>query len=206
MVTNMTATKPEEDQIWTRRKNEPNKGYHLFCLYRDLGPFRTIEKAHKIAVKEVEESTKINQNQPSPNIPNFNTFKTYSAKWNWIERCKAYDDFVDENFRTENERRILEMRRRHADNAKEFQEDLMKLKKDCMGLAIDDEFFKSPGGKAWFLKQVADAYGEVVMIEQDALGEPEEGEDKAKRREEFVRLFQKTEEDEDLEDDTSSKD
>lgn len=190
----MTEEIPEKDQIWTRRKNEPNKAYGFFCIYRDLGPFRTIEKSHKMAIKQVEELAQANKDQHPIKIPTFETFRTHSAKWGWVERCKAYDDFVDENFRTENEKRILEMRRRHAENAKQFQEDLMNLKEDCLGLEIKDEVFSSPGGKAWFMKQIADAYGQAVMVEQDALGESEEKEDNSKRREEFVRLFQKTEE------------
>lgn len=190
----MTEETPEEDQIWTRRKHEPNKAYGLFCIYRDLGPFRVIEKARTMAINQVEEYAKTNPDQPPLKIPSFETFKSHSANWNWVERCKAYDDFVDENFRTENERRILEMRRRHADNAKQFQDDLMKLKDGCLDFGIKEEEFNSPGGKAWFMKQIADAYGQAVMIEQDALGESEEGEDNSKRREEFVRLFKKTEE------------
>lgn len=180
-----------DGEIWDRLKSESANAYANFCTYRDLGSSRTFDNLLEI-VNETQKKSK-------------DALYKMSSKWNWIERAEAYDDYIDENFRTQNEKRILEMRRRHADNSKQLQEDLLTLKNECLGLEIEEEVFKSPGGKAWFLKQVADAYGQAVMIEQDALGEPAGEEDKAKRREEFVRLFQETEDEEDIESDSETE-
>lgn len=168
---------PNENQQWTRQKGESNKAYGLFCIYRDLGPSR-----------KMEDLTKDN------NISH-ESIRQFSMKWDWVSRAEAYDDYIDEHFRTRNEKRILQMRREQADEAKKWREDLTKLKDEFFDLSkVDNNGFKSPNGFAMFLKDVMVAYGQACMIEQDALGESEGDGDKDKRREEFVRLFTENEE------------
>jgi hypothetical protein len=31
-------------EIWERQKNESNKAYHIFCIYRDLGRSKKVKE------------------------------------------------------------------------------------------------------------------------------------------------------------------
>lgn len=174
----MIDTNVEDDQTWTRRKGESSKAYGLFCIYRDLGPSRRMEDLTK------------------DNNISHDSLRQFSMKWKWVSRAEDYDDYIDENFRTKNEKRILEMRREQAQEAKQWRQDLIGLKDGFFDLeSIQNANFKSPNGMAMFLKDIMVAYGQACMIEQDALGESEGNDDEGKRREEFVRLFKENEED-----------
>ena len=123
------------------------------------------------------------------NVPSLSNLSNYSVKWGWVVRAEAYDDFLDLNARTENELAIKEMRRRQAGESAEFQKVAYGLKDELDGEKLRGE----PSKKAWVLLTLVNAYGQSVMIEQDARGEPLELDDKDKRREDFVRLFEKAE-------------
>lgn len=187
----MVTNSQDEDQIWTRRKSEPGKAYALFCIYRDMGASRTLEKT----VKEISEREELRQLE----ITSIGGLSHYSAKWNWVERAEDYDDYLDENFRTKHEKRIMEMRIRQADKAKEWQDEIIKLKEmysKAENVKSDD--FKTPGGLAWFHESLMKVYGQACMIEQDALlcdDDSSDDIDEQKRREEFVKLFKEVDDD-----------
>lgn len=180
----------EDNPIWTRQKGEPSKSYGLFCIYRDMGASRTYKKV----VEELKKRASKGQSETFTK----GGLSHHASKWHWVERAEAYDDYIDENFRTKHEKHIMEMRIRHADQAKGWQDEVIKLKKEFSKIAnVSHDDFKSPNSLAWFLESLMKTYGQAVMIEQDALGESEGSgeEDESKRREQFVRLFQETEED-----------
>ena len=66
---------------WDRLPNERSKAYRLFCLYRDLGPTRTLEK-----LSHVKDSN-LNRVETRPNL------KVYSRKYQWVARARSYDDY-----------------------------------------------------------------------------------------------------------------
>jgi hypothetical protein len=94
---------------WDRLPNERSKAYRFFCLYRDLGPTRTLEK-----LSHVKDSD-LNRVATRANL------KVYSRKYQWVARARSYDDYRAEKERIDNERLILEMNRRQAEDGRFFQ-------------------------------------------------------------------------------------
>jgi len=93
-------------EIWERQKNENSKAYAAFCIYRDMGVERSIEKVYE----------KRSKRGPLSRL------KNWSVKYNWVKRANAYDDYLERKKREKNEKEILEMAERHAKLAKAFQQ------------------------------------------------------------------------------------
>jgi hypothetical protein len=93
-------------EIWDRQAGESSKAYEAFCAYRDLGADRSLEKAGKMLSKHRSKKW----------------LCEWSAKYNWVERAKAYDDYIERIKREEKEKAILEMADRHAKLAMAFQQ------------------------------------------------------------------------------------
>ena len=77
---------------WDRLPNERLKAYELFCLYRDLGPSRSLSKCRQtyalpISVRQLEQ---------------------YSAKYHWVARAQAFSDHIFAIKLQEHDKRILE--------------------------------------------------------------------------------------------------
>lgn len=84
---------------WEKQENETQKNYNLFCVYRDLGITRSLRKV-------VEKLQK-----PERYIGNLSNL---SAKFGWVERCNAYDEYIDSENQKANIERIRKM---NADTA-----------------------------------------------------------------------------------------
>ncbi len=93
-------------EIWERQKNESSKAYAVFCVYRDLGPDRSLEK--------------LRQNLDKPRSRKW--LGDWSVKYNWVDRAAAYDDYIEKKKREEKEKEILDMSDRHARLAVVFQQ------------------------------------------------------------------------------------
>ena len=93
---------PVAENIWDRIHGETPREYQKFCAYRDMNtaekPIRTRSMA-KLA-KEIGFSQ--------------DHLRKLSAKNEWVNRCTAYDAFLDEKSREQNEAGIMEMRKNHA--------------------------------------------------------------------------------------------
>ena len=96
-------------EIWERQKNESSKAYAAFCVYRDLGPERSLDKALSEANKK-----------PT----NRRHWSRWMEKYRWYERAQAYDDYIERKKRKEKEKAILEMADRHVKLSKAFQQRL----------------------------------------------------------------------------------
>lgn len=90
----MGETKP-----WERQDEETVKQFEAFCIYRDLGKGRSLQKV----------STQLSKSMT--------LMKRWSAKNDWIERVAAWEDEQDRLIRIELTRDIGAMRKRHADIA-----------------------------------------------------------------------------------------
>lgn len=96
--------KPIKKEIFERLDNETQKAWQAFVVYRDLGYERSIANAAKVLGK-------------SPR-----TVEHWCLKYNWVERAKAYDEYLENKKREEKEKAILEMVERHAKMAMAFQQ------------------------------------------------------------------------------------
>ena len=77
-------------EAWERQKGEPSKSYSLFKEYRDLGSKRTFPQIIKL---------KKSKHTEEKNIPSLSQLKTLSSRWNWVERCRLYDNHMDQKER-----------------------------------------------------------------------------------------------------------
>lgn len=98
-------------QPWEKVKYEHSKAFYYFTIYRDLGPFRSIKKA----------TVKGRESGGEDNAISLKQAERYSSKYNWQERALAYDAYKDEKQRKANEDAIMEMNKRHADDARTIQ-------------------------------------------------------------------------------------
>jgi hypothetical protein len=88
----------EEKHDWDRLPRETSRSYELFCVYRNLGPERSLAKARESA----------------EGIPSVARLKVLSRKWNWVERCQQYDDYLEYQDRLRQEKERRQMHERHA--------------------------------------------------------------------------------------------
>jgi hypothetical protein len=89
---------------WERQSGESAKSYGAFCVFRDIGPRRS----HSECCRRFYGEGKANLAQIS----------TWSSKFRWVERCRAWDDYLDLQARAEQERLRKEMVQLHAQAAR----------------------------------------------------------------------------------------
>jgi hypothetical protein len=61
---------------WERQPKESEEAYEAFLAYRDLGVDRSLDRASQVRTKSIQ------------------TLKTFSARWDWIERCRHWDNYL----------------------------------------------------------------------------------------------------------------
>ena len=172
----MTNNKSQEP--WTQQKGEQSNSFYLFTVYRDLGPFRTLEK---VIPQVQQEATKNHKN----GVPAMAGLLTLSSRWKWVNRCKAWDENLDEIGRTEQELAVKEMTKRHASTSKDLQDRITDI--------VDDKEYEglSPTQKAWALNSATHSYAKLAMLERLSRGQSTEGnEGNSKGLREFARTIE----------------
>lgn len=99
---------------WERLQIETSRQFQAFCIYRDMGPSRSIQQVA----------------QQRTGSGGFSKLKEWSITHQWVDRATEYDDHIDTIKRAGNEESILEMSSRHADYSMQIQEkalDALKL-------------------------------------------------------------------------------
>lgn len=91
-----------EREPWARQSHESRKAYTAFCIYKDLGPRE----------RSLRETARRYYNTKT--VTRRGQIGLWSSKYNWVERCKAYDEFIDEQRRQQALDEILEMAGRQA--------------------------------------------------------------------------------------------
>ncbi len=104
---------------WDKLPQESHKAYMAFCTYRDLGPYRSLEKTR----------VKLGQNKHYKKW-----LEKWSIKFNYSERAKAYDLYLEEKERKVFEDQLIRNRLEHQ---KAELEEAKKLK------TYIDRLFKS---------------------------------------------------------------
>ena len=107
-------------EIWERQEKEGIRAYEAFCYYRDLGTGRSLDKAYQRYL-EIKKGSKDVQGKRAPA-----KWREWSVKHHWVERVKAYDEYLERERRRINEEEIFEMYRQHALIANGFQEKIVK--------------------------------------------------------------------------------
>lgn len=77
LVSAVAHSKVLHPNPWERQQREPMTAYHAFCVYRNLGPTRTITRTAAEILKSESYLSRL------------------SVQWNWRERAMAWDDHKD---------------------------------------------------------------------------------------------------------------
>lgn len=91
-----------DERAWERLPEETARAYKAFSIYRDMGPQKRSQR--ETAKCYYEAKNRLNRGQ----------IDRWSVKFNWVQRCKLYDDFIDEQKRQQTLDEILDMATRQA--------------------------------------------------------------------------------------------
>jgi hypothetical protein len=97
----------EWPEPWARQPGEPNRLFHLYTHYRDLGPTRSIDRAfvaHRTAC----------QGRPEGGKRASRHWQRTAVRWGWRERAEAWDAEVDRQTRAATAKEHSDIRLRHA--------------------------------------------------------------------------------------------
>lgn len=98
----MPEKQKREWHPWDRLPGESARAYRAFCVYRDLGPKRSVLKAIQAA---------------GENVDSVGRWETWCTQFRWVERAAAYDEWLDRQQREAREEVLRDMARRHAELA-----------------------------------------------------------------------------------------
>lgn len=93
-----------ERHPWERMEGEPSRPYSAFCIYRELGPERSLTKAvrhYLTAPADTCARTRRRQRRRfrTHERPNCylraiqDQWRRWACRWRWDDRCQAYDEF-----------------------------------------------------------------------------------------------------------------
>ena len=139
----------EEKHEWDRQPRETSRACELLCGYRDLGTERSLRKLK----------------QGTNGAPNVNRLKRLSTRWNWVERCERYDDYLEQQDRLQQEKERREMRKRHAKIAVLGQNIVVREMESLIAKG-------QSGGSQLTPSDVARLMDVTVKVERLARGEP----------------------------------
>ena len=88
---------------WNRQKDESEQAYAAFLIYRDMGANRSTEKVRQECGK------------------NKRLIERWSSRWKWVERCRAWDNQLQEAAYAQAVKRVREMSNRHTKTALKMQ-------------------------------------------------------------------------------------
>ena len=151
----MAPQKPkadEEKQEWDRQLRETSRSYELFSVYRNLGPQRSLAKAR----------------ESSSGMPSIPRLKVLSVRWNWVDRARKYDDYLEYQDRLQQEKERREMHKRHSRIAMLGQNIAVKGLEGLLGKVQANEVDVAPGD----LVRLVDT---SVKVERISRGEPASG-------------------------------
>jgi hypothetical protein len=80
----------EEPPTPERGPGESSRAYRAFCVYRDLGPTRSLDRAW------VSFCSAPDQQKRRTSSKHTGCWGEWSRKFNWVERAEAYDDSIEE--------------------------------------------------------------------------------------------------------------
>ena len=106
----MTDTNPLAP-LWERMAGEPVKAYAAFCVYRDLGPNRSIDKAYWSTREQHENGKRASRR-----------WTMWSSAYSWRSRAEAWDAHLDAQRRHAEEAAAAESARKWERRREEVRE------------------------------------------------------------------------------------
>ena len=109
MPARSTLALRDDLEPWERQPQESAEAFEAWVRYRDMKPRRS---TYKVAVGLAKAGALV---------------RRWSARWGWIDRARLYDNYLDAEVRRENEKSILDFRRRAAQMARGKAQTLMMV-------------------------------------------------------------------------------
>ena len=118
-----------ELQAWERQPGESGPAFAAFVVYRDLGPYRSLDKAYKTQKPDADKFS--------------GQWSLWSAEHKWLERALAYDSYCDAERRKVLEQKLRDLEARRVEFEFENQDALERWVRDLDGelrAAIDEGY------------------------------------------------------------------
>lgn len=139
---------------WERQKGESSKTFAWFKIYRDLQGARTLPKVintiEQLIAKDSSKAKEIT-------LPSLTQLQNQSSRWNWKERCRNYDNYLDKLDREQKEDDYRELEARLINAGEEIVEAITRNIKD---LKYDVD--AKPTSKSHALASVGKAFDNTV--------------------------------------------
>lgn len=151
METRFIAAKVPVEKMWDKRqesKGETSKAYTGFCVYRDMGTGRSLDASWLLATQGEQGPQKSLKRAPD-------YWKKWSAKYDWVSRAAAYDDYQERILRESREKEELALRKREREESSRLRTQRLQQVKDeqwedsCrlrdLAVASADYYNENPG-------------------------------------------------------------
>ncbi|MCM1295982.1 MAG: hypothetical protein NC311_10610 [Muribaculaceae bacterium] len=136
----------DRTEAWERQKGESAKAFTAFCVYRNMGPERSVKGVQS----EYKASTSL--------------LYRWSSQWNWAERVRLYENHLDRISVEKRKRRRREAREMHDKMANAFLGKVAQRLKNMSDSDLDK-------ASLWTIAQVFKIAQEVQEV---ALGPTQE--------------------------------
>jgi hypothetical protein len=73
--------------LWEQRPGESAKAYQAFCIYRDLGPRRSVDQASRL----YHQTSRTTDAAPARRRRASGTIRGWANQWQWSARATAWD-------------------------------------------------------------------------------------------------------------------
>jgi hypothetical protein len=103
---------------WEALPGESSKAYRAFCLYRDMGPNRSLDQASRDYHRRSDQPTNGSERKTRAS----GTIRGWAQRWNWPGRALAWDRELDRVQHEKQKTANAEMGERHAREAMLLQQ------------------------------------------------------------------------------------
>jgi hypothetical protein len=145
---------------WERWPGESDAAFSAFVIYRDLGPQRSLDAASTRYHARDQSPTAQPQGGRGKNKKCSGQIRTWADRWDWRARAAGWDDEQDRQARQAMLQEILDMRKRHAQEAMMLQKAAMQRLQ-----ALDPQTLTQ--------SQLLNYFVEATKLERLSRGEPE---------------------------------
>jgi hypothetical protein len=148
------------NEPWERLPGESDAAISAFVLYRDLGAQRSLDAASTRYHARNQQPTDQPQSGSRKNKKCSGQIRTWADRWDWRARAAAWDAEQDRQARQAMLQEIVDMRKRHAQEAMMLQKAAMQRLQ-----ALDPQTLTQ--------SQLLDYLVEATKLERLSRGEPE---------------------------------